>query len=164
MGQIILKIILEGNAMRMSYAFILIAALAAPSVAMAGDENLRQEVEKIGAAYADSFNKQDAAGIATLYMSGGVHVNAMGARADIAEFYSGLFKAGFNHFETNLDEVWPVNADTLVAMGKYRLTGKNQSSAPIEAAGIWTATDVRQGGKWKVQMISAIPNPPQPPN
>ncbi|XIA62321.1 hypothetical protein ACFIOY_22215 [Bradyrhizobium sp. TZ2] len=53
--------------MRMSYAFLLlIATFAAPAVATAGDENLKQEVGKIGAAYAEGFNKQDGAGIAAL--------------------------------------------------------------------------------------------------
>src|SRR5215203_1761807 len=30
-------------------------------------------------------------------------------------------------------------------MGEYRLTGKNQSGAPIEAAGIWTFARVANG-------------------
>ena len=33
-------------------------------------DSLRQEVDRIGAAYADSFNRQDAAGIAALYAEG----------------------------------------------------------------------------------------------
>jgi hypothetical protein len=48
-------------------------------------------------------------------------------------------------------------------MGEYRITGKNQSGAPIEIVGLWTSVDVREGGKLKIRMLSAIPKPPQPP-
>jgi ketosteroid isomerase-like protein len=119
-------------------------------------------VEKLGSAYAESFNKQDAAGIAALYASGGILVNQAGTQSDIAKYYDGTFKAGFNHEEVTVDQVWPLGSDTVLATGQYRITGKNQSGAPIEIAGIWTATDVRDGGKWKIRMLSAIPKPPQP--
>ena len=148
--------------MRM-FAFLLITALVTPAFAAEGDEKLRAEVVQIGAAYADSFNKQDGAGIAALYASGGVHVGAAGPRSDIAQFYEGAFKAGFNHEEITVNQVWPLGTDAALAMGEYRITGKNQSGAPIEIAGIWTATDVREGGKLKIRMLSAIPKPPQPP-
>src|SRR3977135_1614275 len=128
--------------MRMSYALCLfLATLATPAVAVAGDENLKQEVEKVGAAYADSFNRQDGAGIAALYASGGMHVNAAGPRTGIAQFYEGAFKAGFNHEDITVSQVWPLGADMLLAVGEYHITGKNQSDVPLEVTGIWTATD-----------------------
>jgi ketosteroid isomerase-like protein len=147
----------------MSYAFLSIAMLAMPAVAAAGDENLKQEAEKIGAVYADSFNKQDGAGIAALYASGGMIVNVTGPHTDVAQTYEGLFKAGFNHNEITVGEAWPLGADMLLAVGEYHITGKNQSGAPLDATGIWTATDVREGGKWKIRLLTAIPKPPQPP-
>jgi ketosteroid isomerase-like protein len=84
-------------------------------------------------------------------------------KANIEKYYQGAFKAGFNHEEVTVDQVWPLGADTLLAVGEYRITGKNQSGAPFEVTGIWTATDLREGGKWKIRMLSAIPKPPQPP-
>jgi uncharacterized protein (TIGR02246 family) len=123
-------------------------------------ENLRQEVEKIGSAYAESFNRQDAAGIAALYADDGVHINPAGPRTDIEQFYRDLFKAGFSYQESNVDGVWPLGAETAVAIGQYRTTGKDQSGAPIEAWGISTATYMRERGKWKIRMLSAIPKPP----
>jgi hypothetical protein len=45
----------------------------------------------------------------------------------------------------------------LLAVGEYHITGKNQSRALLDATGIWTATDVREGGKWKIRLLSAIP-------
>src|SRR5258707_15294932 len=72
----------EGNIMRTSSVLsILIVALSTP--ALAADADLKQQVEQIGSAYAESFNKQDAAGIAALYANGGVLVNAAGPHADI---------------------------------------------------------------------------------
>ena len=83
---------------------------------------------------------------------------------DIAQFYEGAFKAGLDHEEITVDQVWPLGSDILLAIGQYRITGKNQSGAPIETGGTWTATDVREGGKWKIRMLSAMPKPPpQPP-
>lgn len=148
--------------MRMSYvSCLLLAVFSMPAAAAEADQNLKQQVEKIGAAYADSFNKQDFAGIAALYATGGMHINAAGPRTDIAQFYEGAAKAGFNHEDITLNEVWPLGTDMALAMGEYRLTGKNQSGAPIEIGGIWTAVDVREGGKLKIRMLSAIPKPPQ---
>ena len=48
-----------------------------------------------------------------------------------------------------------------LAIGEYRITGKNQSGAPIETGGVWTATYVTEEGRLKIRMLSAIPKPPQ---
>ena len=61
-----------------------------------------------------------------------------------------------------LDQVWPLGSGTAIGMGNSRLTGKNQSGAPIEAAGLWTATYIVEGGKWKIRMLTAFPQPPPP--
>ncbi len=37
---------------------------------MRGEDDLKRELEKIGTAYAESFNKQDGAGISGLYANG----------------------------------------------------------------------------------------------
>ncbi|MFB9268430.1 YybH family protein [Bradyrhizobium erythrophlei] len=150
--------------MRWSYALcVFMAAFSVPATAADADSNLKQRVEQIGAAYAESFNKQDGAGIAALFVNGGVHVNPAGPRSDIAEFYQGAFKAGFDHEEITVDQAWPLGTDTALAIGGYRITGKNQSGAPIETGGIWTATYITEGGKLKIRMLSAMPKPPQPP-
>lgn len=151
--------------MRWSYVLcFFMAAFSVPAVAADADQNLKQEVEKIGAAYAESFNKQDGAGIAALFATGGMHVNPAGPRTDIAQLYEGAFKAGLDHEEITVDQVWPLGSDTLLAIGQYRITGKNQSGSPIETGGVWTSTDIREGGKWKIRMLSAMPKPPpQPP-
>jgi ketosteroid isomerase-like protein len=150
----------------MRWAYVLCFFTAAFSVSAAAaeaDQNLKQEVDKICATYAENFNKQDGAGIAALFATGGLHVNPVGPRADIAQFYEAAFKAGLDHEEIAADQVWPLGSDTLLAIGHYRITGKTQSGAPIETGGVWTSTDVREGGKWKIRLLSAMPKPPQPP-
>jgi ketosteroid isomerase-like protein len=92
-----------------------------------------------------------------------LHVTQAGPTTDIAQRYEGAFKAGFDRDDITVNQVWPVGSDTAISTGEYRLSGKNQSGAAIEAAGIWTAIDVREGGKWKIRMLSAIPKPPPEP-
>lgn len=145
--------------MRMSYVLcFLIAAYSVP--ALAGDAEFKQQVEQIHSTYADNFNKQNAAGIAALYANGGMIVTGTGAHTDLAEFYGGLFKMGFDHADVRVDQVWTLGADTLLARGEFRISGKNQSGAPLEFKGIWTATDVREGETWKIKMFSAIQKAP----
>ena len=49
--------------MRRSFVLcLLFATISVPALAADADQNLKQEVEKIGAAYAENFNKQNGAG------------------------------------------------------------------------------------------------------
>ena len=80
--------------------------------------DIKQEVEKISSANSESFNRQDAAGIAALYADGGVHINPAGPRTDIEQFYQGVFKAGFDHQEVSVDDAWPLGADAALAIGQ----------------------------------------------
>ncbi len=130
--------------------------------AMAADGDPKRQVEGVASEYAASFNKQDGAGIAALFAAGGIHVNPAGPRSDITEFYQGAFKAGLDHEEITVDQAWPLGPDMALAIGSYRLTGKNQSGAPIETGGVWTATYVTEGGKLKIRLLSAMPKPPPP--
>ncbi len=147
--------------MRLSYILcVLMAASSLPVAAADTDQNTKQQVERIGAAYVASFDRQDGLGIAALFAKGGMHVNPAGPRTDIAEFYQGAFKAGFDHEEITVDQAWPLGADMALAIGEYRITGKNQSGAPIQTGGLWTATYVTEDGKLKIRLLSAMPKPP----
>lgn len=144
--------------LRTCLSCIFLVALSLPAVA--ADNDPKQKVEAVASEYAASFNRHDGAGIAALFATGGIHVNPAGPRSDIAEFYQGAFKAGFDHEEIAVDQAWPLGSDMALAIGNYRLSGKNQSGAPIETGGIWTATYVTEGGKLKIRLISAMPKPP----
>ena len=145
--------------MRILYGlFFLLAALSAPATA----SDLKQEVEKIAATYAEGFDKQNAAGIAALYATGGMHVNPTGPTTDVAKRYEGVFKAGFNHLNVKVDEVSPLGADMALGLGEYHITGKSQSGEALDVTGRWTAVYVLEGGTRKIQMLTALPKAPPP--
>ena len=106
--------------------------------------DIKQEVEKISSANSESFNRQDAAGIAALYAT------------DIEQFYQGVFKAGFDHQEVSVDDAWPLGADAALAIGQYRISGRDPSGTLPQRGGYWTATYVREGGNWKIRMQAEI--------
>lgn len=137
-----------------------IVALFAP--ALADDADLKKQVEQGNSAFMKSFNSMDVAGLAAMYATGAVIVIPEGPRTDVVQLYEGMFKTGFNHAEITVDQVWPLGSDAALGMGKYRVTGKSREGGPIEAAGLWTATYVREGGKWKTRMLSALPQQPSP--
>jgi ketosteroid isomerase-like protein len=138
----------------------LIVALSAP--ALADDADLKKQLEQDNSAFMKSFNSMDVAGLAAMYATGAIIVDPAGARTDIAQFFEGNFKAGLSHAEGTVEQVWPLGPDTALGMGKYRITGKSREGAPIDTAGLWTATYVREGGKWKIRMSSVIPQDPSP--
>jgi ketosteroid isomerase-like protein len=94
--------------------------------------DIKQELEKISSAYMECFNRQDAAGIAALYANGGMHINPAAPRTDIEQLYHAIFKAGFDHQQTNLDDAWPLGTDAALATGQYRITGRDPTGAPME--------------------------------
>jgi ketosteroid isomerase-like protein len=145
--------------MRMSCVLCFLL-LSVPAVA--ADNRLKQELDKVSAAYGESFSRQDGAGIAALYARGGIHVNPAGPRTDIAQLYEAAFKDGLNRADYTVSEALALGEDTALAIGEYHITGKTPSG-PIELVGIWTATDVREDGKWKIRMMTAIPEPERTP-
>ena len=144
--------------MRLSYILGFFLALSLPAVA--AETDLKQDLTKLASAYAECFNKKDPACIAALYASGGVLVNAAGMQPDIAKFIEGAFKAGFDQTEITVDQAWPLGADTALAMGEYKASGKNQSGTAMEVSGRWTSVYVREGGQWKFRMLTSFLKPP----
>jgi len=131
-------------------------AFAAPASA----DDMKQEISKIASAYVDCFGKQDPACIAALYTKDGFLVIPAG-KHEIPVYYGNAFKAGLNKLEATVDEVWQIDNDTPGAMGKFRVTGKNDKGEPIDSAGIWTGVYVKEDGKWKARMLTAAPAPPK---
>ncbi|MDE5462235.1 nuclear transport factor 2 family protein [Bradyrhizobium sp. CSS354] len=148
--------------MRISHILGFLLALSLPAAAAEQDQNLKQEIAKLASAYAECFNKKDAACIAALFANGGFIVNPAGMQTDFAKYYELPFKAGFDHSEITVDQAWPLGADTALSIGEYKISGKNQSGTAIESSGRWTAVDVREGGQWKHRMLTTVPKPPPP--
>jgi ketosteroid isomerase-like protein len=137
---------------------IIIVSLSVP--ALADDAELKKEMDQMNASFMESFNKHDAAGIAANFATNAIAVNQFGPHPNITEYYEGIFKLGTLQEETTVDQVWPLGSDTALGMGTFRITGNLQNGAAVNSSGFWTATYVREGGKWKVRMLSGISKPP----
>jgi ketosteroid isomerase-like protein len=152
----------EKGVMRFSYIACLTLALLVSPASAADDKSGKQEVEKIAAAFPQNFDKQDSSGIRSLFTSDGVLVNPTGPHTDIAQVYDGAFKAGMKEIKIGVTEATPVGPDTMIGIGEYSMSGKNASGAALEGGGNWTATYVRQGGTWKIRMLTGFPKAPPP--
>lgn len=131
---------------------------ATPAIAAESEADVRQAITKIAASFADHYARKDAAGIASHFARGGVFVNAAGQH-DVATFYEQSFKAGFDRNDITVDQVWPLNPDTAISMGRFKLSGKSQSGNALDVSGVWTAVDVRENGQWKIRMLTSAPKP-----
>lgn len=131
--------------------------------ATASDQNLKEEIGKIGSAYEQHFNKKDAAGITSLFTKNYLQVNQTGVVADNTKNYENAFKAGLDHLEVKVTEVQSLSENMALATGESRITGKSEKGDPIDFTVIWTALDVRENGQWKIRMLTSVPKPPPPP-
>jgi hypothetical protein len=66
--------------------------------------DMKAEIPKIGNAYCEHFNKQDAAGITSLFTKNYLRVTQNGVQPDNTKLYEGTFKAGFNHLARPIRE------------------------------------------------------------
>jgi uncharacterized protein (TIGR02246 family) len=134
---------------------------AASASAQQVDQSMRQQIERLAAAYTENWNKQDAAGIAGLYTRDGVLVTSTvkTGSQEIEQHYQGVFKRGLNHNQLTVDQVSPFGTDAAISMGEYHITGQGQDG-PIKLDGYWTAVDVRQGDTWKIRLLTGVPSPP----
>jgi len=102
--------------MRMvSILSVILVSLSAP--AFADDADLKKQVDLMNSAYLESFNKQDATGLAALFATDAIFVSQTGPRTDVMRFYEGAFKAGVTHEEATVDRVWRLGADTALGSG-----------------------------------------------
>ena len=112
-------------------------ALCIPFVfsAPASADDFKQEVSKMVLSYIDCYTKQDPACVAALYTKDGVFINPAG-KNDVATYYGGAFKAGFNKLDSTVEEVWQVDNDTPAALGKFHITGKNDKGDALDASAL----------------------------
>ena len=141
--------------------------LAASASAQEVDQNTRQQIEKIDAAFVEGYSKQDAAGIAGQFAKDGILVVAIGKHVytgpqEIEQFYQGGFKMGFNRDETTLDALTRLGTDMLIGIGEYHVSGQGQNG-PLKADGHFSAVYVNNGGAWKIRLLTAARDAPPPP-
>ncbi|EIG63640.1 ketosteroid isomerase-like protein [Bradyrhizobium sp. JR4.1] len=126
--------------------------------------DLKEEIGKIASAYEQHFNKQDAAGITSLYTKNYLRVSQNGIEPDNTKFYEDGFKAGLDRLEVKVTEVQPLSENMALSAGEAHITGKSEKGDALEINAIWTALDVRENGQWKIRMLTSAPKaaPPQP--
>lgn len=131
------------------------------------DQNTRRQIDQIIAEYHDAWNNHNATGIAALYTKDGILVTqapqiVKHGQQDIEKNYEGAFATLPHHDSATADEIIPLGADAAMSVGEYHLTGKGQSG-PTKIDGHWTAVYVPEGGKLKIQMLTAVPDLPPAP-
>jgi len=134
--------------------------------AQQADQGTRQQLERIVAAYHDNWNNHNAAGIADLYTKDGILVTqspkvVKTGQQEIEQQYQDTFKAGIAHDSATVDQISPVGNE-LISVGEYHLVDQSKSN-PTKIDGHWTAVYVRDGGAWKIRLLTAFPNPPPTP-
>ncbi len=142
-------------------------SLTTPVSAQGVDQNTRQQIEKIVVAYHENWNNHNAAGIAGLYTKDGVLVTPSAkvviGPQEIEQNYKTAFDAGLPHHDSaTVDQVSPLGTDTAFSVGEFHLSGQGQSG-PTKINGHWTAVYVREGGTWKIRLLTALNDPPPTP-
>ena len=141
------------------WAISAVVVPAASAVAQQPEVHTRQQIEQMVATFTERYKKQDAAGIATMFTKDAVRVSsaapAVGPQA-IEEIFKTQFKAGYNHIDLTVDQVSPLGNDAAITIGEYHATGQGQSG-PLNVEGRWTEVEVREGGGWKIRLLTVVP-------
>jgi len=121
----------------------------------------RYQIEQMAATFAEHYNKQDAAALVSMFTKDALRVSSDGTAVSagaqgIEESFNTQFKAGLAHIELVVDQVSPFGADAAVTIGKYQLTGQGRSG-PLKMDGHWTEVEVREGGVWKIRLLTVTP-------
>ncbi len=121
----------------------------------------RYQIEQMIGTFIDHYNKQDAAALASMFTKDAVRVSSDGAAVSagplaIEDSFNTEFKTGLAHIELSVDHVSPLGADAAVTIGKYQLTGQARSG-PLTMDGHWSEVEVREGGVWKIRLLTVTP-------
>jgi uncharacterized protein (TIGR02246 family) len=126
------------------------------------DQNTRQQIERIAAAYVENWNKHDAAGIAALYTKDGVQVTGSAVKSgtqEIEQAYQSAIKTFPQHNGQTIEQILPLGNDAVIRIGQFHLSGEGQNG-PTKLDGRYTTVDVREGGTWKIRLLTGVPIPP----
>jgi uncharacterized protein (TIGR02246 family) len=140
---------------------ILVIIPAGSPCAQQSHLDTRYQIEQMTATFTDHYNKQDAAALASMFTKDALRVSSDGTAVStgpqaIEESFNTQFKTGFAHIELMVDQVSPLGADAAVTIGKYHLTGQERSG-PLKVDGHWSEVEVREGGVWKIRLLTVTP-------
>jgi uncharacterized protein (TIGR02246 family) len=141
-------------------AALLVVVPSASALAQQSHLDTRQQVEQLAATFSELYNKQDAAAIASMFTQDAVRVTSDSAASvgpqSIEETFKTQFKTGFRHIDLAIDQVSSVGADAAITVGAYQITGQGQGGL-LNVAGHWSEVDVREGGVWKIRLLTFTP-------
>jgi len=140
---------------KVSILSVLLALIVSPAFA----NDIKEQAPKMRADYIDAFNKQDVATLTTFYAADAVLINMMGVHSIDAKFLEAFFKDGPRKIDTTFDQALPLGSDTALGIGTFQINGQTLKGEPVDLKGRWTATYVRDGGKWKLRMQTVTPLP-----
>jgi uncharacterized protein (TIGR02246 family) len=91
------------------------------------DQNTRQQIERIAAAYVENWNKHDAAGIAALYAKDGVQVTETGVRSgpqEIEQAYQSAMKTFPQHNGQTIEHISPLETTPISELASFTSAGR----------------------------------------
>ena len=138
-----------------------IGLLTSGAYAEGVDQNTKQQIEQITSAYQEAWNKHDAAGIAALYAPDGVLVTQAPkvvkvGRQDIEQNYTNAFKVLPENRSNPVIQISLLGPDAAFAVGEFHLSAEGDKRSD----GHWTAAYTREGGKWRIRLLTAVPDQP----
>jgi ketosteroid isomerase-like protein len=142
---------------------ICFSLLLSAAPATASDQNLKEELGKVASAYEQYFNTKDAAGITSLFTKDYLRVTQNGIEPDNTKYYEGAFAAGMNNLKITTNAVQQLSENMAMQTGEALVTGKSEKGDPLKLDVIWSSVNVREGGQWKIRMLTSVPKPPPPP-
>ena len=143
---------------------IIAIGLATSAPAQPVNQNTKQQIEQIIAAYHDAWNNHSGAGVAALYTKDAILVTqapqiVKRGQQEIEQNYEKAFATLPHHDSATADEIIPLGAGEFMSIGEYHLTGSSNNNID----GHWTAVYVPEGGKLKIRMLTAVPDLPPAP-
>ena len=143
---------------------IIAIGLTTSALAQQVDQNTKQQIAQIIAAYHDAWNNHSGAGITALYTKDGILVTqapqmVKHGQQEIEQNYEKAFATLPHHNSATADEIIPLGAGEFMSVGEYHLTGSSNNKID----GHWTAVYVPEGGKLKIKMLTAVPDLPPVP-
>ena len=132
--------------LRPIFLSLMLSAVAVPAMA----QDIKQEVEKVRAAYQECVGKHDAACVAALYSKDGVQINPGGIFSDLKKTYEDNFKSGDDSVVIRTDEIWVINNDLALAKGEADI-----SRNPRSAQGQRVLVGHVCAGKWPDENLHA---------
>ena len=139
--------------LRPIFLSLMLSAVAVPAMAL----DVKQEVEKVRAAYQECVGKHDAACVAALYSKDGVQINPGGTFSDLKKTYEDNFKSGNDSVVIRTDDIWVINNDLALAKGEADIS---RTQDPPKVNVFWSGTYVRENGQMKIRMLTVGMRPP----